>query len=200
MGLGNVVRRHMGACALLAVVTVAAIVAAHCYLQARSDARERAAREVRDEYLALFAVSDSDSSPLQIDVVRTDEWGNEVAGVVMDDRSRALLRVAAEAYNADPSTTLEVDPDDLERAYREDALETFNDDPSRNAALALWLWMARPADLVYAGDTYDDGGHILEVGGTDANSGGAYSNIEFCENKMDGLSDSMNMRFRWEGR
>ena len=198
MGPGNVVRRHAGACALLVVAAVAVAVAAHCCLQARSDAREQAAREVRDEYLVLFEVSDSDSSPLQVDVVRTDEWGNEVAGVVMDDRSRALLRVAAEAYNADPSTTLEVDPDDLERAYREDALETFGGDPSRDAALALWLWMARPADLVYVRDTYDDGGHILEVSGADANSEGAYSNIEFCRAKMDGLSDSMNMRFRWE--
>ncbi len=196
MGPGNVVRRHAGACALLVAAIVAVAVAAHCCLQARSDAREQAAREVRDERAMVYGVTDL--SPLQVDVVRTDEWGNEVAGVVMDDRSRALLRVAAEAYNADPSTTLEVDPDDLERAYREDALETFGGDPSRDAALALWLWMARPADLVYVRDTYDDGGHILEVGGTDANSEGAYSNIEFCRAKMDGLSDSMNMRFRWE--
>ena len=197
MGPGNVVRRHAGACALLVAAIVAVAVAAHCCLQARSDAREQAAREVRDERAMVYGVTDL-SPLLQVDVAGTDEWGNEVAGVVMDDRSRALLRVAAEAYNADPSTTLEVDPDDLERAYREDALETFGGDPSRDAALALWLWMARPADLVYAGDTYDDGGHILEVGGTDANSEGAYSSIEFCRAKMDGLSDSMNMRFRWE--
>lgn len=197
MGPGNVVRRHAGACALLVAAIVAVAVAAHCCLQARSDAREQAAREVRDERAMVYGVTDL-SPLLQVDVAGTDEWGNEVAGVVMDDRSRALLRVAAEAYNADPSTTLEVDPDDLERAYREDALETFGGDPSRDAALALWLWMARPADLVYVRDTYDDGGHILEVGGTDANSEGAYSNIEFCRAKMDGLSDSMNMRFRWE--
>ncbi len=197
MGPGNVVRRHAGACALLVAAIVAVAVAAHCCLQACSDAREQAAREVRDERAMVYGVTDL-SPLLQVDVVRTDEWGNEVAGVVMDDRSRALLRVAAEAYNADPSATLEVDPDDLERAYREDALETFGGDPSRDAALALWLWMARPADLVYVRDTYDDGGHILEVGGTDANSEGAYSNIEFCRAKMDGLSDSMNMRFRWE--
>ncbi len=197
MGPGNVVRRHAGACALLVVAAVAVAVAAHCCLQARSAAREQAAREVRDERAMVYGVTDL-SPLLQVDVAGTDEWGNEVAGVVMDDRSRALLRVAAEAYNADPSTTLEVDPDDLERAYREDALETFGGDPSQDAALALWLWMARPADLVYVRDTYDDGGHILEVGGTDANSEGAYSNIEFCRAKMDGLSDSMNMRFRWE--
>lgn len=194
MGPGGFVRRHAVACALLVAAIVAVAAAAHCCLQARSDAREQAAREVRDEYLALFAVSDSDSSPLQIDVVRTDEWGNEVAGVVMDDRSRALLRVAAEAYNADPSTTLEVDPDGLERAYREDALETFGGDPSRDAAFALWLWMARPADLVYAGDDPVTGARA----GDDANVSGGMTNLQFCNSRMYGSSLVANMRFRWE--
>lgn len=187
------VRRHAGACALLVAAIVAVAAAAHGLLEARSAAREQAAREVRDERAMVYGVTDL-SPLLQVDVAGTDEWGNEVAGVVMDDRSRALLRVAAEAYNADPSTTLEVDPDDLERAYREDALETFGGDPSRDAALALWLWMARPADLVYAGDDPVTGARA----GDDANVSGSMTNLQFCNSRMCGSGLVANMRFRWE--
>lgn len=170
-----------------AVIAAASAYGFYAYHKTQDQGRIDAARQ------RMGAFSEFD-----VVTVRVNAWGNDVPGIQMTDETRVLLGELAAAYNADPSTSPKVDPSKLERAYYEDALETFGGDPSRDAALALWLWMARPADLVYVRDTYDDGGHILEVSGADANSEGAYSNIEFCRAKMDGLSDSMNMRFRWE--
>ena len=127
--------------------------------------------------------------------VRTNAWGNDVPGIQMTDEARMLLGRLAVAYNADPSTSLKIDPSEPERAYHDDAVETFNDDPSRNAALALWLWMARSADLVYAEDDPVTGVHA----GDDANPG-RLTNLQFIHLRVSGSSVVSNVRFRWEGR
>ncbi len=132
-------------------------------------------------------------SEFDVVTVRVNAWGNDVPGIQMTDETRVLLGELAAAYNADPSTSPKVDPSKLERAYYEDALETFGGDPSRDAALALWLWMARPADLVYAGDDPVTGARA----GADANPG-RLTNLQFIHIRISDSSIVSNVRFRWE--
>ena len=179
-------RRHRA----LAFVAVVVVIAAACVYgfytcnKTRDQERIDIARQRMGAFPEFNAVT-----------VRTNVWGNDVPGIQMTDEARMLLGRLAVAYNADLSTPLKIDPSELERAYYDDAVETCNDDPSRNAALALWLWMARSADLVYAGDDPMTGVHA----GDDANPG-RLTNLQFIHLRVSGSSVVSNVRFRWEDR
>ena len=165
-----------------AVIAAASAYGFYAYHKTQDQGRIDAARQ------RMGAFSEFD-----VVTVRVNAWGNDVPGIQMTDETRVLLGELAAAYNADPSTSPKVDPSKLERAYYEDALETFGGDPSRDAALALWLWMARPADLVYAGDDPVAGARA----GADANPG-RLTNLQFIHIRISDSSIVSNVRFRWE--